>query len=233
MGGVCGRRLVGEHRRPLSGAQGIYARLDGHLKVLESRMGSITSNDGKLYAIRKSLFRPVLPGVTDDLFTALSVIAHHKRFIYDPEAIAMVRLPSRNTRHETTRRRRIVSRSLNSIRHHGPILNPLKNGLFSIRLLINKVFRRCLPLFLIAIFPTSLALYGDGWFYDFIFWLQLLFYFTAAVYPILPPKAPNSTASKIAATAYYICIGMAGTLLGVIDFIFKTPPAKWKPVKND
>lgn len=233
VGGVCGRRLVGEGRKPLSGAQALYTKLDGHLKALETRIGSITSNDGKLFAIRKSLFRSVPPGVTDDLYTALGVVAGGKRFLYDPEAVARVKLPSRNTRHELTRRRRIVSQSLNSMRHHGSILNPKTYGLYSIRLIINKGLRRTLPLFLLALFPTSLVLYGSGWVYGMIFWLQLLGYLTAGLFPFLPAKKRNTQAAKISATAWYFCIGMVGTLLGVVDFIYKTPPAKWKPFKHD
>lgn len=233
VGGVCGQRMVDELWKPLSGAQSFYVRLDSYLKGLESRLGSITSNDGKLYAIRKWLFKPVPPGVTDDLFTALTVIARHKRFIYEAEAVARVKLPSRNTRHEVTRRRRIVSRSLNSIFQHRPILDPRKYGLFSLRLLINKVLRRALPLFLLAILPTSWALYGSAWLYNCVLGLQLLFYLAAAAFLLFPPDKRNSTPVKICATAYYISIGMAGTLLGIIDCIHKPPPAKWKPVKND
>ena len=233
VGGVCGRRCVGERKRPLANAQRLYITLDSCIKQWESATGSITANDGKLYAIRRSLFKPVPPGVTDDLYNALSVVRRKKRFIYEPDAVAVVRLPSRDTRHEVARRRRIVSRSLNGIRRQREVLDPRRHGIFALRLLVNKVLRRFLPLFLLILLPTSLFLYARGPFFALVVWAQLAFYFAAAAHFVIPRGRRGSGAARIASTAFYICAGLAGTLLGVMDFITNPPPAKWKPVKND
>ncbi|MBI5233081.1 MAG: glycosyltransferase, partial [Deltaproteobacteria bacterium] len=53
VGGVCGQRVIAEHEMRLEKAQSDYIRFDSSIKRLESKTGSITSNDGKLYAIRK------------------------------------------------------------------------------------------------------------------------------------------------------------------------------------
>lgn len=233
VGGVCGRRCVGERKRPLSNAQRLYIALDGCIKQWESATGSITANDGKLYAIRKSLFKPLPPGVTDDLYNALSVVRRDKRFIYEPDAVAVVRLPSRDTRHEVARRRRIVSRSLNGIRRQREVLDPRRHGIFALRLLVNKVLRRFLPLFLLILLPTSIVLHARGPFFALVVWAQLAFYLAVAAHVVIPIGRRGSGAAKIASTAFYICAGLAGTLLGVVDFVTKPPPAKWKPVKKD
>ena len=74
VGGVCGQRVIYEDRKGLKYAQSNYIKFDSTIKKLESRIGSISSNDGKLYAIRSKLFEPIHPAVTDDLYTALSII---------------------------------------------------------------------------------------------------------------------------------------------------------------
>ena len=63
-----------------------------------ARVGSVTSNDGKLFAIRRELYEPVPEGVTDDLFTAMSVVRQGKRFIYDGGARAAGHMMTLNKR---------------------------------------------------------------------------------------------------------------------------------------
>ena len=151
IGGVCGRRIIGERKKLFAEAQGQYFSFDTWTKNMESRSGSITSNDGKLFAIRRELCSPVPPGVTDDLYMALNIIKKKKRFVFEPGAQAFVRLPSRSVKHEIERRRRIVSTSLMGIFLLRDVLNPFKYGLYSINLFLNKILRRLLPVF----FDTS------------------------------------------------------------------------------
>src|SRR6185503_15625649 len=70
----------------------------------EARLGSVTSNDGKLYAIRRELFRPIAPGATDDLFTCLSVVEQGRRFVFEPRAHALAQ-PGPRTRAPAPHRR--------------------------------------------------------------------------------------------------------------------------------
>ncbi|MEL6714264.1 MAG: glycosyltransferase, partial [Planctomycetota bacterium] len=131
LGGVCGRRIIGELDAFDGDAQSDYVALDSGLKALESRVGSVTSNDGKLFAIRRELYEPVPEGVTDDLFTAMSVVRQGKRFIYDGGARASIRVPSRSAGHELRRRRRIVCRSLRGIWLQRAVLDPRRTGLYA------------------------------------------------------------------------------------------------------
>ncbi len=108
-----------------------YIQWDSWIKWLETRSGiNITSHDGKLYAIRKTLFKQVPEGVTDDAFLSLAVIGQGYRFVFDPQATASIRVPARNGRHELKRRIRIVSRSLNGLKMNRRLLNPFRFGFF-------------------------------------------------------------------------------------------------------
>ncbi len=163
MGGVCGQRVFGRTDSSIEFGQMRYIQWDSWIKWLETRNGiNITSHDGKLYAIRKTLFNQIPEGVTDDAFLSLAVIGQGYRFVFDPRAIASIKIPARNGRHELKRRIRIVSRSLNGLKINRRLLNPLRFGFFSLGLFINKVLRRSVPFCLVLILVCSYLLSKSG-----------------------------------------------------------------------
>src|SRR6185503_6107908 len=216
------------------GAQERYIAADSALKRAESRLGSVTSNDGKLYAVRRSLFRPIAPGATDDLYSCLSIVEQGRRFVFEPRARAFIRTPSRNPSHELSRRRRIVARSLRGIFLKRALLNPLRHGSFALQLFVNKVCRRLLPLFLVLLFGTSLALTllepHAPWALAALL-LQLGFYALALAHLVLARKRVPLIGA-LASVAYYFCVGNLGTLLGLADFLRGREAVKWDPVKT-
>lgn len=234
VGGVCGRRGIVKEAAPLKEAQNDYIRMDSVIKRLESRITGITTNDGKLYAIRKELFCPIAEGVTDDLFVALTVRKQGKRFVFEPEGKAEICLPSRSPGHEIERRRRIVTGSLRCLLIHRALLNPFRHGFFSLGLLANKVFRRGMPFFLIIIFITTFFLSSLATLFTLLFLLQTGCYLVSFCHPLLwrTPKAPGPL-SKISSTGFYFCIANLGTLLGVVDFLLGKKVTRWEPVKED
>jgi len=213
IGGVCGQRVIGRDESTLKDSQRKYIRLDSTLKTWESRLTSIPSNDGKLYAIRRELFHPILEGVTDDLYVCLSVVEQGRRFVFDGEAVATIPVPSRSPGHEVRRRRRIVSQSLRGIWAKRALLNPFRAGLFACAFCCNRVLRRFLPLFL----------------------LLLLFYTLAGLAPVAAPhlKGPAATIGKLMMTARYFCLGCIGTGLGMLDFLRGRSATRWTPEKSD
>lgn len=233
VGGVCGQRVIGEQGNSLQDAQRSYIELDSFVKHLESKHGSITSNDGKLYAIRRNLVAPIPGGVTDDLFTCLSVVDQGKRFVFEPLARAFVRLPSRNPRHELQRRMRIVARSLNGVWRFRHLLNPWHHGFYAIGLFINKVLRRVLPVCFIAVFVTSATLAHASIIVRMFFFLQCAFYAAALYFPLGALLGFGARIfQKVSALAFYFVVGNFGTLLGIVTFLRGTPLVKWDPVKT-
>ncbi|MFH1134718.1 MAG: glycosyltransferase [Pseudomonadota bacterium] len=233
IGGVCGRRVIAEPGGlPLESPQKSYLDFDASIRLAESKLGSITSNDGKLYAIRRDLFSEVPPAVTDDLYACLSVVRAGRRFIYTDRAVAFINLPSRGSRHELERRRRIVSRSLRGIYLLRELFNPLRFGAYSFQLFVNKVVRRLTPLFLIGFLVSSLALVGEFPGLGLIALLQVLFYGLALGYRLGGPRlAGVPLLGKISALIFYFTLGQLGTLLGLSDFLLGKKPVKWTPQK--
>lgn len=232
VGGVCGQRAISSDTARMKDAQSRYIGLDSRVKLLESRIGSITSNDGKLYAIRRRLFKPIAIAVTDDLYSCLSIVEQHFRFVFEPGAVASIKVPSRSSPHELSRRRRIVCRSLTGIFMKKSLLNPLRYGFYSVGLFCNKIVRRALPLCLLVLLATSLHL---AFYYKLaiaMLALQLAFYALACSYPLLERWRSNPL-RKLGSTAFYFCLGNYGTLMGAVDFIRGHEISQWDPVKRD
>lgn len=234
VGGVCGRREIGEKNDAMETAQRDYFRFDRMLKTCESRVGSIASNDGKLFAIRRELFCPLPGTVTDDLFLSMTVVRSGKRFVYEPDAIARVKMPSRSPRHEIERRRRIVCRSLHGIALMAALLNPLRHGMYAAHLGVNKVLRRLLPFMMFLVLFTSAYLSATSLAARIIFLANLLFYAGSFSYPLFSAMGPVfCLPARAAAKGFYLCVGSYGTLLGVIDFARGKRVSKWQPRKTD
>jgi len=238
IGGVCGQRVIYKDDVEMKSAQKDYIKFDSTIKILESRIGSITSNDGKIYSIRRKLFQPIDPAVTDDLYCCLSIVRQKYRFIFEPEAKAFIRIPSRSWSHEILRRRRIVARSLRGIYLMRQILNPFRYGIYSIGLAINKVLRRMLPVCLIFLFLSSSVLsFYNPWIRLF-FILQAGAYLLALSYPLFIKNVSDTNpfknkCKKLSSLAWYICVGNYGTFLGLLDFLSGKKITKWDPIKTD
>lgn len=232
VGGVCGQRVISGDRAKLKDAQRRFIRFDSWIKKLESEIGSISSNDGKIYAVRKNLFRPIAQAVTDDFYTCLSIVKQGYRFVFEQRAMASIRVPSRDAAHELQRRRRIVCRSLRGVYLMRELLNPARHGFYSVSLFFNKVVRRALPVLFALIFLSSMSLVT----YLPIAWpilaVELAFLLLAGGYPILSKTGPKPL-RKLSSTAFYFCLGNLGTLLGVVDFLRGRKVVQWNPVKED
>ncbi len=233
VGGVCGRRMIGERDAYLGSAQSSYVALDSGLKGIESRTGSITSNDGKLYAIRSWLFEPIAPGVTDDLFASMSVVRQGGRFVYEGRARAWIRTPSRTSRHEVSRRRRIVCRSLRGIWLQRQVLNPARTGLYGVGLTLNKVGRRLLPFLLLASLLGLALLARESWIARALTAAAALGVTTALMQPYLARLSLPGPLAKALGMAHYFLVGCAGTALGCLDFLLNRRVVRWDPKKAD
>ena len=232
IGGVCGQRVIVTDWDRSYNAQQRYITIDSLLKQVESAHGRITSNDGKIHMIRRALFRPIPADVTDDLYTALSIIAQGFRFVFEPAAIAMIGLPSRNLRHEIHRRRRIVTRSLTGIFRMRRLLNPFGFGLFAIGLLCNKVGRRLLPFFLLATIAGGLQMGIALLPLPLVAVFLMLLALGVFVLSVGPCLALPSRILTILLTVRFALVGFVGTAWGVLDFLIGRRVSVWEPQKT-
>ena len=214
-GGACGRHMLTSE----STAQKAYWDMEAKIKSSEMKIfGSVTASYGTFIGIKKHLFLPIPDGVTDDHYITLSVAARGLKFAYSPEAIVYIEKPSKNLVAEITRKRRITSQSFYSLKAWKTLLNPFKNGWYSICLWCHKVLRRLFPVFAIIIFIFSLLLSFHGNTAVIIFLvLQSCFYFISICALIMGIRK-QKLFKPLRLAAFFLAANI-GMLLGVIDFI--------------
>ena len=233
VGGVCGQLVVVKDAGALSRPQHTYWQFDRLLKTLESETGSITSNTGVLYAIRRELSRPIPLAVTDDLYSCMNIVRQHKRFVFEPAALASIAASSKSPDHELRRRRRIVCRSLRGIWLSREVLNPFRFGMYSAGLFLNKVLRRFLPvLFLLVLFSSSVMAVSSSPM-RVVLLIQLIVYASAVPLRNLAEYLPQrGLFRRLVLLEFYFFVGMVGTWLGLMDFLKGKQIVKWETLES-
>ena len=236
VGAVCGRRTIRTSKAVAHHGQRTYADRDSQIKLMENRLGAITSNDGKLYALRRDLARPIHPAATDDLYNLLSVVDQGYRVLFDPTAEARIPPPAATIGHDLARRRRITVRSLAGIMQRPRLLLTARFALFGPRFVINKLLRRLLPFSLVGCI-AALGLLAPNQLWAAAALLLLL----AGAIGIgafalldripLAARLPENL-RRLWASVFYAALGFLGMGLGVIDFLRGRRISHWTPRKR-
>jgi cellulose synthase/poly-beta-1,6-N-acetylglucosamine synthase-like glycosyltransferase len=163
VGGVAGdqRYLVDHADRGAGAGERRYWDLDRQLKLRQSRAGSVISATGAIYAIRRELFEPIPAGVTDDFYVSTAPIAHGRRLVFEPDAVAYEpAAPSAGL--EFGRKVRVVTQGLRAIHARRALLAPTRTGFYAIQLWLHKVLRRLMFLPLAGLLVTALLAWPQG-----------------------------------------------------------------------
>lgn len=161
IGYTVGRQLY-EHTSHDASAdsESIYWSVELKLKEWESQLSSVVGADGAIYALRKELFEPLASEDINDFILPLKVVVKGFRGVFDPEAVCHEKAAP-DFGGEYRRKYRIVNRSLRAVTKVPQALNPFKVGWFSFQLFSHKVLRWLGPVFLVAVFCSSLWLSID------------------------------------------------------------------------
>jgi len=153
---------------------GLYWRYESMIKLAESDIGSITSGDGEIFAIRKSLFEPIEPHIiNDDAALTFSVVKQGYRVLYEPAATSHENA-SKDLVDDFHVKLRMAAGGYQTIRENFGYLFPPGNR-FAVQFILHKVLRWLCPVFLALIFVSSALLAGQV-FYRIFFLLQVIFY---------------------------------------------------------
>lgn len=176
VGGVCGElRLLINKKSVGEIGETSYWQYESVLKRLESDYQTVLGATGGVYAIRRSLFKP-LPAskaVVDDFLIPIEVVRRGFRVVYEPSAIAFEEAAGTVTG-EFRRKVRIGASNINGIPEFADLLNPMK-GFVAFALWSHKIIRWLAPIFLLAILILSLPLSSGSGFYAWFFGIQLFF----------------------------------------------------------
>jgi len=209
VGGVAGdQRYVAEGRGDaITSGEQSYWNLDRMLKTAESRAGNVISATGAIYAVRRSLFRPVPDGVTDDFFTSTGVISQGYRLVFAPDAVAFEPVAA-TAELEFGRKVRVITRGLRGVLVRRDLLDPRNHGFYAVQLLSHKLLRRMMVFPLAVAGATSPLLWRHGRIYRVATLLQGgLYGFGAA--GILLARKPLGRRKPFVLPAFFCFVNLA------------------------
>ncbi len=179
VGCVCGQLVYKDRGSQVGFAEGFYWDYEKKLKTFESRISSLIGANGAIYAIRKELYVEIGNQLISDLVEPLEIFKRGKRVVYEPEAVSF-ETSSLSYKEELNRKVRILTRSIQGILHMKDLFNPLRHGIFAFQILVHKLFRYLVPIFLISGF-VSLFFLAHNAFYFILLCATLVYLVFAAI----------------------------------------------------
>lgn len=232
VGGVAGNQRYLKKKGVADAGAGerSYWNFDRILKQFESSAGNAIAATGAIYAIRRSLFEPVMEGVTDDFFTSTSVIAQGYRLVFAPDAVAYESVAGTSGM-EFGRKVRVITRGLRAVLvARRELLNPFRYGFYAIQLFSHKVLRRIIVYPLLVMFLVNPFLWQSGPFYQLAMLGQLGFYSLALMGFVL--DGTRLGRRKIFALPFYFCLVNAAVLVASLNIIRGQQIKRWEPQRK-
>lgn len=231
VGGVAGNQCyTKQHANNLTGAgERSYWDFDRLLKQFQSQAGNTISATGAIYAIRRSLFKTVPTGVTDDFVTSTQVIAQGYRLVFAPEAKAYEPVAASGGA-EFGRKVRVITRGLRAVLVMRDLLNPFKYGFYAVQLFSHKVLRRLAVFPLIQLFLASPFLWQKGPLYQLVLIGQCGLYGLGGLGYIL--KDTHVGRFKIFNLPFFFCMVYAASLVAAVNILRGHRIELWQPQRE-
>lgn len=232
VGGVSANEVsrIGTDASGVARGEGLYWRYEQWLKRLEDKVGSTVSASGRLYAVRRSLFRPAtVTAGTDDFVISTQVLKAGRRLAFDEATIVLVDSPI-DPASELRRKVRVMNRGLRAVLSLGELLLPWRGRLYSVQALSHKVLRRLLPFFLLLALVASVWLTAS----NAVWWLllgpQLAFYALAAIGWAARGRAWGRV--RPLWIPYYFCLVNLAAAIAVVSMLAGVRFERWDPARG-
>jgi biofilm PGA synthesis N-glycosyltransferase PgaC len=184
IGGVTGELVLESPADPdadstISEGVGLYWRYEKWLRRHESRIASTLGATGAIYALRRSLWRPLpAEALLDDVLAPMRVVLAGYRMVFDEEAKAFDR-PEADSATESRRKTRTLAGNYQILSLEPRLLVPFGNPVWG-QYVSHKLGRLLVPWALIVALLTSAYLSPQSWVYAVALMLQLGLYGLAA-----------------------------------------------------
>ncbi len=208
VGGVCGRKSILKNgQRESSRGDSLFWDFESSLKKLQSLVGSISTGDGEIFAIRKQLYT-VIPEtvINDDTAITFNIIKKGFRVIYEPEAVSCEEA-STIIEDDFNVKARMVSGGYQTLKLFSGMLFPPRSY-FAFQFFFHKVIRWIMPFLLVSLFISSFLM-GHRVFFLFGC-LQIAFYLSALTGFLLRKK--NKKLGVLYFPFYYCAMNIAAGL---------------------
>ncbi len=197
---------------------GAYWKYEKLLRRLESRVGSMLGATGAIYALRRSLWRPLPPGaLLDDVLAPMRAVLAGHRVVFEPKARAFD-ATAKDADAETRRKIRTLAGNVQILWFEPRLLVPILNPVW-LQYISHKVGRLLVPYALLVLFAASLALASTSPFYATALFAQAAFYLHGGYGAWLDhwqgrSRAPRSVLQRTGAVAYTIVMMNVSAVAG-------------------
>ncbi len=217
IGGVCGRKaIVQNEERKASLGDWLYWEYESRLKSAESKLSSIPTADGEIFAMKRSLYRAVDQAIiNDDTAITLNIIAQGQRVIYDHEAVTLEEA-SISLKDDFNVKSRMVCGGIQMLSLYRNELSPW-SGWFGLQFFFHKTLRYFMWSLLVLIFVTNLIIAGTHPFLSVFFSLQILFYVLAMSGAFMDKLGKN--VPTLLYIPYYYCNVNIASFKGFLFFL--------------
>jgi cellulose synthase/poly-beta-1,6-N-acetylglucosamine synthase-like glycosyltransferase len=205
-----------------------YWGYETFLKHHESRVCSLIGASGCLYAVRRSAYVPMYPEACSDFLIATKMVEQGLRAVYEPAAICTEETNKRADR-ELRMRVRIITQTFTDLWRHRAMMNPFRSGFYAVELVSHKVLRYFVPVFLLLVFISSLALAPHSLLYALIALAQIGFYAAAALSWLMESMGWRN---RILALPQYFVLANLASLLAFYKFLSGERYARWEPIRE-
>ena len=144
------------------------------IKILQSRISTVTGCSGCIYAVRRTVYTPLHPSIISDLVQPLCVVRKGYRVVFEDRAMAYEET-TRSPKEEFAMRVRVVTRGIRGFLSVGQLFNLFKYPWISFQLFSHKIMRWLVPFLLPVLFIATLLL-QHHLIYRLLFIAQLAFY---------------------------------------------------------
>jgi cellulose synthase/poly-beta-1,6-N-acetylglucosamine synthase-like glycosyltransferase len=164
IGCVCGQLVYRAEGQGAGECEQRYWTYEKFLKQRESELSSLVGANGSIYAVRRADYVELDRDLISDLVEPLALVANGRRVVYEPEAVS-VEEGSADYGAEMRRKVRILTRAIGGVLTMRRLFNPFRYGIFSLQLLLHKLARYLVPVFLAIGFLSlaGLALVDHGY----------------------------------------------------------------------
>lgn len=236
VGVVTGTKKIMADGLSISASEGLYWRIESHLKALESDFHSCLGASGEMMAIRTDLFPHVEPDtILDDFLISMRICLQGYRIAFIPE-ICSEEHASTSFEAELERKIRIAAGAFQSTSRLRPLLNPRNNYKLTFQYLSHKIARWIFApvslvvilitnLWIITTFPPSTQLLP----YQVTALLQCTCYLFATI-GWLSRKARKIP--RLFYIPFYFCLMNYAYYVGYIRFLRNRQPVTWEKAQR-
>jgi cellulose synthase/poly-beta-1,6-N-acetylglucosamine synthase-like glycosyltransferase len=206
--------------------EGLYWRYENWVRRAEDRVGNVVSAGGRLFAMRRELFRPPNAAHTDDFAISTQVIPRGFRLAFDRDARVLVQLPTQAGA-ELRRKVRVMNRGLRAACSLLSLRLVRERPAYALQLFSHKILRRFVAFFLaVALVASALgARENAAW------WIVLApqcAFYLAALAGAIGARSGRRPARLLAA-AYYFCLANIAAAVAVASVIVGVRYERWQP----